>query len=288
MRPYLAVAVVQSSAGRDVSANLARIERLLEKIKACDLIALPECFALRGSDADLREGAEPVPGPTTERLASWARGRGAWVLAGSVAERDGGGVYNTSVLLDRGGRIAATYRKIHLFEARLEDCRLIREADVFESGRAPALCEVEGWSCGMSVCYDLRFPELYRLYSERGAHVLLAPSNFTQRTGRDHWEVLVRARAIENQCFVVAPDQCGANPATGVESHGQSMVVGPWGEVICEAGAEETVLVARLEARALEETRRRVPVLAHRRLGAEGGGPQAARGKSPDIGRVSS
>jgi nitrilase len=123
----------------------------------------------------------------------------------------------------------------------------------------------------MSVCYDLRFPELYRLYTERGARLLFVPSNFTQRTGRDHWEVLCRARAIENQCFVVAPNQCGANPATGIASHGHSVVVGPWGEVLCEAGDDETVLTARLDIGALEATRRRVPALDHRRIRAGDG-----------------
>jgi len=265
MKRHLEVAIVQNSAGRDAAANLDRIERMLADIGSVDLVALPEVFALRGSAADLREGAEVVPGALTDWLAERARRAGAWVLGGSIIELDGDQVYNTSVLIDRDGRIVARYRKMHLFEAHLDDGKVVRERDVYAAGCEPVFVDMEGWRCGMSVCYDLRFPELYRLYSEQGARLLFVPSNFTQRTGRDHWEVLVRARAIENQCFVVAPNQCGANPATGIASHGHSIVVGPWGEVLCEAGDDEAVLTARLEMSSLEATRHRVPALDHRR-----------------------
>ncbi|MHC4200562.1 MAG: carbon-nitrogen hydrolase family protein [Planctomycetota bacterium] len=271
MKRHLEVAVVQNSAGRNAAANLDRIEHMLAGVGGVDLVALPEVFALRGSDTDLREGAEAVGGRLTDWLAERARRAGAWVLGGSIIERDGEQVYNTSVLIGRDGRVASTYRKMHLFEAHLEDGKVVRERDVYAGGREPVLADVEGWRCGMSVCYDLRFPELYRLYSERGAQVLFAPSNFTQRTGRDHWEVLVRARAIENQCFVVAANQCGANPATGIASPGHSPVGGPWGEVLCEAGDDETVLTARLEMSVIEATRHRVPALDHRRIRAGDG-----------------
>ena len=261
----LRVALLQIDAGPDVEANLAKVERLAGGLPAVDLIALPEVFALRGSDADYRAKGEPIPGPITERLAAIARARRAWVLAGSIIEKAKGGIFNTSVLLDRRGKAAFQYRKIHLFEATLEGGKIIREADVYAPGRQPVLADVEGWLCGMTICYDLRFPELFRHYVSRGAHVLLVPSNFTQRTGKDHWEVLIRARAIENQCFVVAPAQCGTNRATGVESHGHSIVVGPWGEVLSEAGAGEQVLVVELNKSALEQTRQRIPALSHRR-----------------------
>lgn len=128
------------------------------------------------------------------------------------------------------------------------------------------MVDIEGWRCGLSICYDLRFPELYRGYAALGAHLLLIPANFTQRTGRDHWEVLVRARAIENQCFVVAPNQCGANPSSGVVSHGHSLAVGPWGEVLAAARDEETALHCVLDPAELWRTRQRVPALDHRRL----------------------
>jgi predicted amidohydrolase len=207
-----------------------------------------------------------VPSETTRWLAAAAAVRRCWLLAGSILERRRGRIYNTSLVFDRSGALRARYRKIHLFEARLDDGRVIRERSVYEAGSRPVMLMLEGWRCGLSICYDLRFPELYRLYADRGAHLLFAPANFTQRTGRDHWDVLVRARAIENQCFVVAPGQCGANPATGVASYGHSLVVGPWGEVLARAGDRETCLAVTLDPDRLRETRRRIPVLRHRRL----------------------
>jgi predicted amidohydrolase len=260
------VAVVQNAAGAETEANLAGIERLLRDIRHCDLIALPEVFAFRGSERDYRRKAEPVPGPLTRRLANWARRRRAWILAGSLIEKAGRRVFNTSVLIDPAGRLAAIYRKLHLFEARLESGQLIREADAYDPGENPVLARLGDWRCGMAICYDLRFPELFRRYSAHGAHLLFAPSNFTQRTGKDHWEVLVRARAIENQCFVVAPNQCGANPVTGVTSYGHSLAIGPWGEILGAAGAAEGAFAVRLDPRALAATRARVPALRHRRL----------------------
>ena len=261
----LRIALVQVDAGPDIEANLAKVERLVHAAPAVDLIALPEVFALRGSDEDYRSKSEPIVGPIATRLAALARARRAWILAGSIIEKAHNGIFNTSVLLDRHGNEAFRYRKIHLFEAKLDDGKLIREADVYAPGSQPVLADIEGWLCGMTICYDVRFPELFRYYVSRGAHILLVPSNFTQRTGKDHWEVLIRARAIENQCFVVAPGQCGTNRATGVESHGHSMAVGPWGEVLGEAAMNEEVLVVELNKSALEQTRKRIPALTHRR-----------------------
>ena len=262
----LRIAVVQLSATRDVGHNLRELARLAARATRADLIALPEVFALRGSDDDYRRAAESLSGRVVAEMADLARRRKAWVLAGSVIERAGRKAFNTCVLLDRRGRIAATYRKIHLFEAHLDDGRHIREADAYEAGRTPVMVDIEGWKAGLSICYDLRFPELFRHYAARGAQLLFAPSNFTQRTGKDHWEVLVRARAIENQCFVVAPDQCGRNQAIGVESHGHSMAVGPWGDVLGSAGTSPTVFTVELAPGLLTDTRRRVPALKHRVL----------------------
>jgi deaminated glutathione amidase len=231
-----------------------------------DIIALPEVFAFRGSEEDYRNIAEPLDGRIVTEMAALARKNHAWLLAGSVVESADDHVYNTSVLLNRNGEIAATYRKIHLFEAHLDDGTHIRESDSYDAGGTPVSVDIEGWRAGLAICYDLRFPELFRHYSKEGAHLLFAPSNFTQRTGKDHWEVLLRARAIENQSFVVAPDQCGANPATGVVSHGHSLALGPWGEELCEAGDEETILMTELDPAVLTSTRHRIPALEHRVL----------------------
>lgn len=263
----LRVTLMQNSAGADRTANLDWIEQHLPPSRETDLIALPEVFAFRGSDEECRTAAEPLEGPLARWLAAQAVRCHAWVLAGSVLERAGDRIFNTSLLFDRDGRLAATYRKIHLFEARLESGHVVRESDVYQAGDHPVLATIDTWQGGLSICYDVRFPELYRHYASQGATLLLIPANFTQRTGRDHWDVLVRARAIENQCFVVAPDQCGANPHTKCRSHGHSMVVGPWGETLVTAGDEAAVLQVTLDPELLRTTRHRVPALAHRRLG---------------------
>ncbi len=263
----LRVTLVQTNAGQDVQANLGRLKHLLSGIGATDVIALPEVFAIRGSHQDYRGSAEPVAGPLTEFLASIAHRHNAWVLAGSIIENAGQALfYNTSLLLNRRGDVMASYRKIHLFEAELDNGQVIRESETYAAGNDPVMADLEGWRCGLAICYDLRFPELFRRYSAQGAHLLFIPSNFTQRTGKDHWNVLLRARAIENQCFVVAPDQCGTNPHTGVESHGHSMVVGPWGDVLADIEEGEQTVTLTLDLHDLNQTRQRIPALSHRRL----------------------
>lgn len=262
----LTVTVIQNDAGRDPAHNLLRLQRLLARAPASDLIALPEVFALRGGDADYRAAAESIPGPLTERFAAIARKSHSWLLAGSLIEKAGRRIFNTSVLLDRRGRIRAAYRKMHLFEAFLDTGEVVRETDLYAAGNTPVMADIEDWRFGLCLCYDLRFPELFRFYSARGAHAFLAPSNFTQQTGRAHWETLLRARAIENQCFVIAPGQCGANPVTRIVSHGHSMVVGPWGEILRQLKDDESLFTVKLDPQALSATRRRIPVLQHRRL----------------------
>jgi deaminated glutathione amidase len=260
------VLLLQHAAGRDVAANLAALDERLADAGPADLIALPEVFAVRGSDVDLRQAAEPLDGRQAMWLHETARRHKAWVLGGSILEREGRRIFNTTVLVDRTGKMAATYRKLHLFEATLDSGKVVRERDVYEPGEQPVMAEIEGWACGLSICYDVRFPELYRLYAKRGASLLFIPANFTQNTGKFHWETLVKARAIENQCFVVAPNQCGANPVTGVESYGHSLIVGPWGEVLAEGGTEATLLRATLDKGELDRVRARVPALKHRRI----------------------
>ncbi len=262
----LRLAALQLDAGLDRRANLESVARALPAPDTCDLAVLPEVFAGRGNDEDLKASAEPLDGPLCHWLGEQSAQRRCWLLAGGLVEKDGGLCRNTAVLFDRRGRQVARYRKMHLFEATLDDGRRIRERDVFAAGDTPCMVDIEGWRCGLSICYDLRFPELYRFYSASGAHLLLAPANFTQRTGRDHWEVLVRARAIENQCFVAAAGQCGTNPRTGVPSHGHSMVVGPWGEILAIAGQQPQTLTASLEPRDMLATRQRVPAWNHRRM----------------------
>ncbi len=262
----LGVVVVQNSAGPMQAENLDTLQRMLAHVPRSDIIALPEVFAARGGDDDLRKSAKAIPSDLSRWLAALASKQRCWVLAGSVLEQHKGSIYNTCLVFDRQGKIRARYRKIHLFEARLDDGRVIREQSLYEAGARPVLVNIEGWVCGLSICYDLRFPELYRLYSSCGAHLMFAPANFTRRTGKDHWEILVRSRAIENQCFVVAPNQCGKNRATGVISHGHSLVVAPWGETLVQAGSREICMSAMLDPALLREARGRVPVLLHRKI----------------------
>ncbi len=260
----LRVTVVQNAAGRCPADNLARIDALLAPVGPEDLVVLPEVFPFRDGDEGLRAQAEPPSGGVGQWMSALARRRNAWVVGG-VIEQTPEGLFNTAVVMDPAGQRKFAYRKIHLFEARLDDGRVIREADVYQAGDSPVLFSMGDWRLGLSICYDLRFPELYREYSAQGAQILLAPSNFTQRTGRDHWEILTRARAIENQSFMIAPDQCGVNPGTGVASYGHSMAIGPWGEVLALAGDEEAALTVTLTPAELAQARNRVPALRHRR-----------------------
>lgn len=269
MNQQLRVAAVQNAAGRDVEANLAQVRAIIRGLRGVELIALPEVFAIRGTEEDYRQSAEGLDGRVMSAVTDWAKDKRAWILAGSVLERHANRVYNTSCLVNPRGKLVAAYRKMHLFDAQLDDGTRIRERDSYHPGKRPVMATLDGpggvWKAGLSVCYDVRFPELFRHYSQHGAHLLFVPSNFTQRTGKDHWEVLIRARAIENQCFVVAPNQCGVNESIGMASHGHSLIVGPWGEILAEAGTDDVgVIRATLESNRLHATRRRVPALKHR------------------------
>jgi deaminated glutathione amidase len=268
------VAVCQMNAGRDdLDANVETAVRLLEGAAGggADLAALPELWPHYGVAARMRELAAPIPGPLTAPLSTVAREHGIWVLGGSIQERDGDGrVFNTSVLFDREGEIAARYRKIHLFDVELDGQSPIRESDVFTAGDAVVTHQTDLGRVGLSVCYDLRFPELYRGLVAAGSEVLTAPSAFTAVTGEAHWEVLLRARAIEDQCFVVAPAQWGSwgAPEDGRRTFGNSMVVDPWGRVLVRGTDEgDGVWFAELDRDAQRAIRRSLPALAHRRLG---------------------
>ena len=254
----LRVRILQVNSDRDAQRSLAAIERRLGPSGATDLVALPEVFAVRGHHDRLRAAAESIPGPTTEHLARWARRLDAWILGGSLAERRGRFIYNTSILLDRAGKLAAVYRKRHLFAARLTDGATVCEADLYQPGRRAVITTIEGWRCGLSICFDVRFPEDYRAYAAAGTHLLFIPSDFTKATGSAHWKTLVRARAIETQCFVIAPNQCGSNRDTKIPSFGHSLAVDPWGTIMAEAGARPATLDVTLDPQRLTEARSRI------------------------------
>jgi deaminated glutathione amidase len=264
-------AVCQMRSVEDVDANLAEADRLIGEGAGdgADLAALPELFAHLGPARRVAELAEPVPdGPTCRMLSDAARERAIWVLGGSIAERDGDRVYNTSLLFDREGTLVARYRKLHLFDVQLPGQPPFRESATFAEGTELVTHETEFGRLGLSICYDLRFPELYRGLMAVGAEVLLVPAQFQQATGRDHWEVLLRARAIENQCFVVAPAQWGTFGGGSRRSFGNSAIVDPWGRVLVQAPEEGTgVWSTDLDFGELRRVRRTLPALEHRRLG---------------------
>ena len=263
----LPVALVQLDATGDVEANIDRATALAAEAAAggARLVVLPEYLHYRGDDDGFRASARPIPGPFTEAFAEVARRHDAWILAGSVAETsdDPGCPYNTSVLLDPNGSIAATYRKIHLFDVSVDDGPVDTESARVSPGDTPVVADVDGIRLGLSVCYDLRFPELYRTLALAGAEVLAVPSNFTERTGRDHWEVLLRARAIENGAWVLAPGQSGGPP--GQPAFGRSMVIDPWGTVVAQASDGVGIIRADVETDRVAAVRRQIPSLANRR-----------------------
>jgi len=265
----LTVALVQLDAGEDVGANIERAEQLARQAATAGagLICLPEMYHFRSTGQPRRLPGETIPGPSTRPLQAVAREFGVAVLCGSVCEAIPGErrVHNTSVLLGPDGREVARYRKIHLFDVEV-DGKVIRESDWYVAGEAVAVARVLGRRVGLSVCYDLRFPELYRRHAREGAEILTVPASFTATTGAAHWESLLRARAIENQAFVLAPDQVGLGSG-GVPTYGNSLIVDPWGEVLARgSGDGEEVVKATLDFGRLAEVRRRLPSLRHRRL----------------------
>lgn len=266
----LPVALVQLDATEDVAANIARAAALADAAAAAGarLVALPEYLHYRGPDDGFRASARPVPGPLTEPFAEVARRRAAWILVGSVAESsaDPRRPYNTSVLIAPTGEIAATYRKIHLFDVAVDAGPTDTESARVSAGGDAVCADIDGVAVGLTICYDLRFPELYRSLALAGAQVLTVPANFTERTGRDHWEILLRARAIENAAWVLAPSQINGPP--GQPAFGRSMVVDPWGTVVAQAPDAIGIIAADIETDRVAAVRRQIPVLANRRPGS--------------------
>jgi len=261
-------AVVQMTSGEDKARNLEAAGELIRRAvrRGARFVALPETFNGCGRLDVLAREAEPVPGPTLRRMAALAKTLKIHLLAGSILERGPapGKAYNTSALLDPSGRIVATYRKMHLFEADIAGHVGVREPDVLLAGEEVVAARTPFGVVGLSICYDLRFPELYRTLAARGAEILCVPSAFTLMTGKDHWEVLLRARAIENQAYVIAPNQCGMH-ANGVATYGHSMIVDPWGVVAACVSEGEGLAVAELDPAVLAAARKRVPALRSRR-----------------------
>jgi len=269
----LRVAAIQMTSTEDVGANLDAVRRLVRRAAEAGarLIGLPENFAYLGSDGDHRLALSEsldARGPILSAMADLARSTGAHLLLGGFPEKstEPGRIHNTSVLLDPGGDVVARYRKIHLFDVDLPGGARFRESDAVAPGSEPVVAELPFATVGLTVCYDLRFPELYRQLAARGARILAVPAAFTAETGKDHWHVLLRARAIENQAFVLAPAQFGWHGGKRA-SYGHALIIDPWGVVLAESGNHEGVAVAELDFDYQDKVRRTLPCLQHRRLG---------------------
>jgi deaminated glutathione amidase len=260
------VAAVQLNSNADKARNLEVAERLVRGAAAdgAELVALPEKWNQLAAGADLAAGAEPLEGPTLTAARAWAAELGVYLLAGSISERseDGGNGFNTSVLIGRDGEDLARYRKIHMFDVDAGGVSY-RESEYEQAGTETVVAPLGGLIAGMTVCYDLRFPELFRILALRGARLITVPSAFTLATGRDHWEVLLRARAIENQLFVLAPNQIGEAPPH-YSSYGRSLIVDPWGIALATAPDEECFVCAELDFEAQARIRDSLPSLANR------------------------
>jgi deaminated glutathione amidase len=261
-------AAVQLECTTDTEANLAAAERLVRAAaeEGAELVVLPERLDIRGAAADYLAGAQPLEGRPVEWARSLARVLGIDLVAGSIAERREGHerVSNTSVHLGPDGEVRALYRKIHMFDIEVEGT-VYRESEHSEPSSEIVLSQTAtGVGLGLTICYDLRFPELYRILALRGARIITVPANFTRITGQAHWEVLLRARAIEDQVFVIAPGQ-GNLAKTDADSYGNSMIVDPWGEVLARAPMDGShVLLADLDLARQEEVRDKLPSLANR------------------------
>lgn len=266
-------AVIQLSSQDDVEKNLERASALVAAAAkaGAELCALPENFAFMGEEAQKRAIAESTEGAAAGRITravcDAARASRVWLVAGGMPEASGDAdrPFNTSLLVSPQGEVVARYRKMHLFDVDLADGTKLLESGATRAGDAPIVAEAAGQKLGMTICYDVRFPELYRRLVDQGARIVTVPAAFTVTTGKDHWHVLLRARAIENQVFVLAPAQHGRHPK-GRTTYGKSLVVDPWGDVVAQCSEGEGFALATLDFAAQDRVRASLPCLAHRRL----------------------
>ena len=273
MPTNIIAAVAQICAGQDVDDNLRRASELVARAarRGAQLVVLPENFAYIRALKDKVGMAEDLdrqpPGPMVGTMMEAARQHEVHVLLGGIPLRSPveGRFYNTAVLLDPAGAVVATYRKIHLFDVRIPHGAMFTESEYVVPGEEPVTVPLLGTTLGLSICYDLRFPELYRRLVELGATIIAVPAAFTLHTGKDHWLALLRARAIENQCYVLAAGQHGRHTPERT-SFGKSCIVDPWGAVIAQVPDQDGVAVAELDLEYLEKVRRELPCLGHRRI----------------------
>jgi predicted amidohydrolase len=271
MPERIRVACIQLTSRDDKAANLERTERLVARAAAtgADVVVLPEKWNAIGGVDVLHAAAEPLEGgESVDAMSTWARTHGITLVGGSITESREGRekLSNTSCVFDPDGELVAVYRKIHLFDVEVGGV-VYRESEAEEPGSEPVVARGEDWSVGLTVCYDVRFPELYRILALEGAELVTVPAHFTTPTGKDHWHVLLRARAIENQYFVAAAAQWGET-LPGKPAYGRSLIADPWGIVLAQAPDEETVISAEIDRVRLREIRDKLPSLKNRQADA--------------------
>ncbi|GAA0317680.1 carbon-nitrogen hydrolase family protein [Bacillus carboniphilus] len=262
------VAAIQMNTKADKQENLQKAERFITKAAedGAIFISLPEYFNFMGPDTEKVQNAEEIPGGETyQLLSSLAKKHGVYIHAGSILEKySDEKAYNTGFVVSPEGDVVAKYNKLHLFDIEINGMPAYKESNTIQAGESSATVELPFGKAGLSICYDLRFPELYREYALDGCNVLCIPAAFTQYTGMLAWEVLQRARAIENQCYVIAAGQFGSH-APGKACYGNSMIIDPWGTVIARAPEGEGVIVAEIDPSTVKQARESVPCLTHRR-----------------------
>ncbi|MHA6258868.1 carbon-nitrogen hydrolase family protein [Sporosarcina sp. CAU 1771] len=262
------IAVVQLNTRDDKQENLRKTATFIEQAaeSGAELVSLPEYFNFMGPESEKPKNAEQIPsGETTTLLCGLAKKHGIYIHAGSILEEyTAEKSYNTSLMIGPDGEVLETYRKIHLFDIGIEGQATYKESDTVQSGDTPVFVDLPVGKAGLSICYDLRFPELFRNYALNGAKVLFIPAAFTLYTGMLHWEVLLRARAIENQCYVIAAGQFGTNQP-GKACYGNSMIIDPWGTVIARSPEGEGFVIADIDGTTVEKARESIPCLNHRR-----------------------
>ena len=255
------VAAVQMKCSPDQSENFSRAASLIRAAtqQGAELVVLPELFASLGRPSHMREIAEPLDGPTLAWAQSTAQTSKCALIAGSFIERDGDALFNTSIAVGTDGALLGSYRKIHLFDFDIEGARS-KESETFSSGTDPVVVDINGLRVGLTICYDLRFPELFRAEADQGADIIVVPAAFTEATGRDHWELLLRARAVENQTMIIAAAQWGTSP-DGIDRYGHSLIIDAWGRVLADADPDnDTVVVAEFDAELQADIRKRMPL----------------------------
>jgi len=264
------MAVLQIDSQDNKQANIEKVGRFVDEAAAhgAQFVAMAENIHFCGSKEGTFASAEPIPGPMSEFFAAKARQHKIWLHCGSIGEVIPGEtkLYNTTLLYDPSGNLAGKYEKIHMYDVEIKNGPSTRESDTKKPGDKVVVCDTEFCKAGLSICYDMRFPELYRIQALKGAKVLFVPANYTMFTGKDHWECILKTRAIENQCYVVAPGQIGKKPA--FQAYGRSMIINPWGVTIACAEDREQVIYAEIDPDYVDQIREQLPSLKNRQPGA--------------------